>query len=436
MTSKRSYREPYDQTVSRDFAFFLTALLFVASAVIVSIGTSAPLLTSFSGNPSSVGQAFYNMTNAPLGFLLMLIVAVCPHLAYGSSTPAQVGKAMLIPAVAAVVLTVVAVLLGATGVWFVLFLFAAFMAFAGNLVVLIKRVRARMSLRVMGGLIAHLGMALILIGVIATSAYNRTETLSLQAGEEHTVFGWKVAYVTRGEFESAGSSRPSVGWNLEVSKPGSETAIAARPYMRPTNQGMLRHPAIVSAFASDLYISPLQEDASRGPSWADNAKEFRLHKGEQVEVDGLAVKFAGFDMSQHLGENVMAVGAALEVTDISSGRALGTVTPVLGFAAGGQVQTDALIDLDSADADTDDTASSRSVAFRLTSIDAGAGLAVLRMGRLLPEDEAQVNLGNQPSVTLEISVKPFASLLWVGAVLLLVGTVVAVVRRAQEAAFA
>jgi len=436
MTSKRSYREPYDQTVSRDFAFFLTALLFVASAVIVSIGTSAPLLTSFSGNPSSVGQAFYNMTNAPLGFLLMLIVAVCPHLAYGSSTPAQVGKAMLIPAVAAVVLTVVAVLLGATGVWFVLFLFAAFMAFAGNLVVLIKRVRARMSLRVMGGLIAHLGMALILIGVIATSAYNRTETLSLQAGEEHTVFGWKVAYVTRGEFESAGSSRPSVGWNLEVSKPGSETAIAARPYMRPTNQGMLRHPAIVSTFASDLYISPLQEDASRGPSWADNAKEFRLHKGEQVEVDGLAVKFAGFDMSQHLGENVMAVGAALEVTDISSGRALGTVTPVLGFAAGGQVQTDALIDLDSADADTDDTASSRSVAFRLTSIDAGAGLAVLRMGRLLPEDEAQVNLGNQPSVTLEISVKPFASLLWVGAVLLLVGTVVAVVRRAQEAAFA
>jgi cytochrome c biogenesis factor len=58
------------------------------------------------------------------------------------------------------------------------------------------------------------------------------------------------------------------------------------------------------------------------------------------------------------------------------------------------------------------------------------------MGRLLPEDEAQVNPGNQPSVTLEISVKPFASLLWVGAVLLLVGTVVAVVRRAQEAAFA
>lgn len=442
MTSKRSYREPYDQPVSRDFAFFLTALLFVASAAIVSLGTSAPLLTSLSGNPSSVGQAFYNMTNAPLGFLLMLTVAVCPHLAYGASTPAQVGRAILIPAVAAVVFTVVAVLLGATGVWFVLFLFAAFLAFAGNLIVLIKRVRARMSLRVMGGFIAHLGVALILIGVIATSAYNRIETLSLQAGEEHTVFGWNVAYVTRDEFETAGSNRPSVAWNLEVSRPGSDTAIAAMPYMRPTNQGMLRHPAVVSTFATDLYISPLQEDAPRGPSWADNAKEFRLHKGEQVEIDGLAVKFVGFDMSQHLGENVMAVGATFEATDISSGRSLGTVTPVLGFAAGGQVQTDALIDLDSADsadadagaADTDDTESSRSVAFRLTSIDAGAGVVVLRMGRLLPEDEVQANRRGQPSVTLEISVKPFASLLWVGAVLLLVGTAVAVVRRAQEAA--
>jgi len=440
MTSKRNYKEPYDQTMSRDFAFFLTALLFVASAATVSLGTSAPLLTSFSGNPSSVGQAFYNMTNAPLGFLLMLTVAVCPHLAYGASTPAQAGKAMLIPAIAAVVLTAVAVLLGATGAWFVLFLFAAFMAFASNLAVLIKRVRGRMSLRVMGGFVAHLGVALILIGVITTSAYNRTETLSLQAGEEHAVLGWKIAYVLRDEFETEGSSRPSVAWNLDVSKTGSDTAIAARPYMRPTNQGMLRHPAIVSTFASDLYISPLQEDAPREPSWADNAREFRLHKGEQVEVDGLAVKFVGFDMSQHLGENVMAVGATLEVTDISSGRALGTATPVLGFAAGGQVQTDALIDSDAADAvdaadstDSRDAAGSRSVAFRLMSIDAGAGLAVLRMGRLLPEDEVQANRSNQPSVALEISVKPFASLLWVGAVLLLVGTAVAVVRRAQEA---
>jgi hypothetical protein len=107
---------------------------------------------------------------------------------------------------------------------------------------------------------------------------------------------------------------------------------------------------------------------------------------------------------------------------------------VLGFAAGGQVQTEALIDSDAADStDSRDAAGSRSVAFRLMSIDAGAGLAVLRMGRLLPEDEVQANRSNQPSVALEISVKPFASLLWVGAVLLLVGTAVAVVRRAQEA---
>ena len=431
MTSKRSYKEPYDQIVSRDFAFFLTALLFVASAAIVSLGTSAPLLTSLSGNPSSVGQAFYNMTNAPLGFLLMLTVAVCPHLAYGASTPAQVGNAMLVPAIAALALTVIALLLGATGVWFVLFLFAAFLALVGNIAVLVKRARARMSLRVMGGLVAHVGIALVLIGVIATSAYNRTETLSLRAGEESTVLGWKIAYVSRDEFEIAGSHQLSVAWNLEVSKPGSSTAIAAMPYMRPTNQGMLRHPAIVNTFTSDLYISPVQEDTSPEPSWADNAKEFRLHKGEQVEIEGLAVKFVGFDMSQHLGENVMAVGATLDVSDISSGRELGTVTPVLGFAAGGQVQTDALIDSDATDAGN--AAGSRSVAFRLMSIDAGAGVAVLRMGRLLPEDGAPRTQSSQQSVTLEVSVKPFASLLWVGSVLLLAGTAVAVVRRAKDA---
>ena len=86
------------------------------------------------------------MANAPLGLLLMLTTAVCPHLAYGASTLADVGKAMLVPAVAAMLLTVVAVLLGASGVWFVLFLFASFLAFTSNVMALAKRMRKRAGL--------------------------------------------------------------------------------------------------------------------------------------------------------------------------------------------------------------------------------------------------------------------------------------------------
>ncbi len=423
MTSTRNYKEPYDSVVSRDFAFFITALLFVASAAIVSLGTSAPLFTRLAGNPSSVGQVFYNMTNAPLGFLLMLTLAVCPQLAHGESRLPELGRAMLIPAIIAALLTVAAVLMGAWGVWFVLFLFAAFLAFAGNLVALVRRARVRGGLRLVGGFVAHLGVALLIVGVIATSVYSRTETLNLQVGEEREVLGWNVLYAQREEFVVTSDRRPSVAWNLEVSKPGSDRVITARPYMRPTAQGMLRHPAIVSTSAGDFYISPLDEHA--GELSRNGAHEFRLKKGELVESAGLAVRFVGFDMSRHLGANVMAVGAVLEVSDISSGQALGSVMPVLGFGEGEQSQTDALLDVDS-----------RSVAFRLMAIDAGEGLAVIRMGEPLPDDGAhtanQGGQGDQGCVMLEISLKPFAGLLWVGAILLLAGTAVAVVRRAQE----
>lgn len=422
MTANRAYKEPYEKVMSRDFAFFATALLLSASAAIVSLGTSAPLITRLSGSPSAVGAAFYNMTNAPLGFVLMLTLAVCPHLAYGGSEPARIGRAMIVPAVVALALTSMAVALGARGVWFVLFLFAAFLAFAGNLLALAKRARRRGGLRTVGGFAAHLGIALILVGVIATSAYSSSVTLTVRVGEEREVFGWRVRYEEREEFVAAGDSRPSVAWHLRVLRPGSDVdagsagIIAARPYMRPTAQGMLRHPAIVSSPTGDLYISPLDEDTSE-LGW-NGLRELALKKGETAESAGLTVKFVGFDMSQHLGEDAMAVGAVLEVWDISSGQALGSVMPVLGFGAGGQLQTDALLDVDS-----------RSVAFRLVSIDAGAGLAVIRMGEPLPEDEAQAGLG---SVTLEISTKPFAGLLWVGAVLLLAGTALALVRRARR----
>lgn len=431
MTKSRHYSESYDRVVSRDFTFLLTATLFVASAAVTILGTSAPLLTGWTGNPSSVGTSFYNITNAPLGFVLALVMAVCPHLAWSGGSAAAMARSMAIPAVFGLVATVVAVVMGATGIWFQLFLFASFAALAGNLMVLVKRWRG--GIRRMGGWMAHIGVAFILLGIIATSAYSTTDHVELAIGEEQEIFGWTIKYVSREALDGIDAASPPTGWRLEVSKAGGTTARVATPYMRPTRQGMLRHPAIVSTFARDLYISPLDEHEGTGAGAGVGSGHSHTHtlaKGQSVDDVGLRVEFVGFDMSQHMGENIMVVGATIRVSDAATGAELGIVTPLLGFTSTGKVQEDAYFD-----------APGGRVRFSLVAIDAGAGLAQVLIegsGADAAGEAGETGVSSVPAtaastVTLDVSNKPFASLLWIGSILLLAGAAIAVVRRAQEA---
>lgn len=437
MTKSRNYKESYDKVVSRDFTFLLTAVLFVASAAVTILGTSAPLITGLTGNPSSVGTSFYNITNAPLGFALALVMAVCPHLAWSGGSLADMLKSMTIPGALGLAATVIAVIMGARGIWFQLFLFACFSALVGNVAVMVKKFRG--GVRKMGGWLAHVGVAFILLGIIATSAYSTTRQVELALGQQQEVFGWNIKYAAREALEGLDATAPPTGWRLEVSKAGSSAVRTATPYVRPTRQGMLRHPAIVSTLAHDLYIAPLDEQTSDSLSGDGHAHQHVLAKGQSVDEAGLRVEFVGFDMSQHMGEDVMVVGATLKLTDAATGAELGVVTPLLGFTSTGKLQEDAVFD-----------GPSGRTTFSLVAIDAGAGLAQVLItvangsaggagdagetgGQATGDSGGALQAGSS-LVVLEVSNKPFASLLWIGSVLLLLGAAIAVVRRAQEAA--
>jgi cytochrome c-type biogenesis protein CcmF len=459
MTKNRGYAETYERVASRDFTFFITATLFAASAAVTLLGTSAPLLTGWTGNPSSVAPSFYNITNAPLGFLLALVMAICPYLAWAGGSVREAAKALVPATVFALVATVVAVIMGASGIWFQLFLFASFMALAGNAIALAKRFRG--GIRRMGGWMAHVGVALIFLGIVATSAYSTTVRVELSVGQEREVFGWSVKYVAREELKGIDAMGTPIGWRLAVSKAtdggGSESVRWAVPYVQPTRQGMLRHPAIVSTLSRDLYIAPLEERGVRGGtgmgagggvSVGSHAHQFTLAKGQSVEDAGLRFEFVGFDMSQHMGEDIMVVGATLKLSDPVTGDELGTVTPLLGFTNTGRVQEPAYFEAPGGGL----------VAFSLVAIDAGAGRVqvMVSSGAEKDSDGAGTATGSDGSsgstggsggsadveeqaaqgwstVVFEVSNKPFVSLLWIGSILLLAGAAIAVIRRAQEA---
>ena len=61
-----------DPLLSRGTFVVLGTITLLASALVVTIGTSAPILTRFLENPGQVGPAFYNRVNLPLALLTTL----------------------------------------------------------------------------------------------------------------------------------------------------------------------------------------------------------------------------------------------------------------------------------------------------------------------------------------------------------------------------
>ncbi|MEA4883538.1 MAG: cytochrome c biogenesis protein CcsA [Clostridia bacterium] len=426
MTRKRGYSEPFDHVASRDFAFVLTATLLLASAGVTLLGTSAPLITGVTGNPSAVSTSFYNITNAPLGALIALVMGICPLLAWRGSSTSELKKAMTWPGIAALMLTLAAVFLGVRQPWFLLFLFASFLALAANLMALVRA--AKGGIAKLGGYATHVGAALILVGIIATSAYGEAVHLTLKPGASASAFGWEFNYSGAETSPGADPAHPRREYSITATKAGME--FEARPSIQQSDSGVIRRPSIHSTLVQDIYISPTGEEEPSALRPTGRAQEFTITKGQSVTYSGLAVRFMQFDMTAH-GEAKMAVGAVLEISS-PGGDAIATATPVLGFTESGKDFHDAVI-----------ATPIGPVAFRLSGIDASAGAATIQiilMGDKAAEPDVQSNPASDSNgnssgaISVEVSRKPFASLLWIGSILLLAGTAVAVIRRTMESA--
>ena len=76
-------KENEDPLISRGSALVLSTIVVGLSAVVITFGTSAPLLTSwFMEQPGQVGPEFYNTVNLPLALLIALFLAAVPFLTW------------------------------------------------------------------------------------------------------------------------------------------------------------------------------------------------------------------------------------------------------------------------------------------------------------------------------------------------------------------
>ncbi len=242
-----------DSLASREAVFLVNNLLLLALCAAIFWGTFFPLISElFTGDKASLAAPWFDRYTTPLAILLVLFTGVGPLLAWRRVSWTSAKRVFLVPGLAAVATGVVLALFSdaASRPWaLALFAFAAF-ALAGLAQELWRGATSRRSLaggslpaalfgavsrnrRRYGGYVVHAGVAVLLIGVAASSSFQTKRDLTLKPGESAVVDGRRITY-----------ERPTVGVNAEaftfgavlnVQRGGeSFTLRPSRRFFRPT----------------------------------------------------------------------------------------------------------------------------------------------------------------------------------------------------------
>ncbi len=285
---------------SRTVFFNIGILLLILLGLVVGVGTSAPLISRLWGQPAQVGPDFYNRMGFWLAVVFALVLAVTPFLGWRKAADGTGRRLLIVAAVTAALLGLGAVF-GLHGYRAFVYAGAALFAIAANLWAAAEKILAR-QWRSAGGIVAHVGLGLMLLAFLTTGWFDRGEKVRLAKDSPRQVLGYTLTF--RGVEKPTPAARDAMV--VEVTAPSGKSFVL-KPKMwvnRKSNQ-LIANPDIQSFLTSDLYLAPVEFDPGEE---APVSGRLLLTKGQPEPFKDWELTFLAFDMA-----NQSAVPGALTV---------------------------------------------------------------------------------------------------------------------------
>jgi cytochrome c-type biogenesis protein CcmF len=204
-----------DSLLSREAVFLLNNLVLVGLCFVIFWGTFFPLISeAVTGRQASVGPPWFGRFVVPLALVLTLLSGLGPLFAWRRVTAAHLRGALLMPTAVAGVVLIGLVAVGDVAerpAALAMFCLAAFVvavvaqefwrgvrarrAMADDSVPRALATLVRRNRRRYGGYIVHAGVALLFVGIAASTAFQETRDLRLSRGESARVDGYELTYV-------------------------------------------------------------------------------------------------------------------------------------------------------------------------------------------------------------------------------------------------
>ncbi|TVT31415.1 heme lyase CcmF/NrfE family subunit, partial [Amycolatopsis rhizosphaerae] len=252
--------------LSRERVLLANGLVFAVLTAVVLTGTVFPLLAQgLTGRRLSVGPGYFDRTAVPIALAALLLMGAGPLVRPRADSPGALCHRLAVPVLAALAAIAVTGLLARPGMPALIAFGAAAFVLAGLGRVLAGEVRAVWSTgrpvlpallrrRRWGGLLAHAGIAVAIVGIAASGAGTVHAEAGLAVGQSVTVDG--VTATLTGVDRAAGAGRMTASARFRLDRRGSALGSAeAALHYYPARDTTVSVPAIRSRPEGDVYLT-------------------------------------------------------------------------------------------------------------------------------------------------------------------------------------
>ena len=198
--------------ISREAAFVLQNMLFLAVTFAVFWGTVFPLISELvTGTKITVGPPYFQRVTGPLFFVLVLLMGVAPLLAWRKQAAKALGKAIWIPFAASIAITAIWGFVhrmhpaSIFGLWLVTLTLSAIVAEFWKGVQARHATRGENAFTALfnligrnhrryGGYIIHLGVVMIALGIIGDAYFKQETQGTVSQGEVVSIGDYQLEF--------------------------------------------------------------------------------------------------------------------------------------------------------------------------------------------------------------------------------------------------
>jgi cytochrome c-type biogenesis protein CcmF len=404
--------QEYTSLLNRELALFTGSVAIGACALIVVVGTSAPIIGT------SVETKFYSSFNLPIAIIIGFLNGFSLLLKWKQTDGREVISKFKMPVLLSLALSILITgfLLitktksGTVSLMMVLLTISASFALVVNAEIAYRIIRG--NKKMLGAYIAHMGIAVFLLGVVGTGAFSKQESIELPKDEPKQAFGYTLTYKDTTAIENG----KKYAFKIEISKNNSSSIVSPIMFVSDFNNSLMREPDIMSEMTKDFYVAPVSYDP--GSQTNSAGSEIALNKGDSKTVDGVKITFTSFDLpkdaiaSMQSGGSVK-IGAKLQLDYNGQTK---EIEPAVRMEKGQRTTEPVEVEDANLKVEIKNLSASGNVELILSKIN----------------NESSAPVVHKDVLVIEASLKPFIKLVWFGVLITVAGFFVAVLRRSKE----
>jgi cytochrome c-type biogenesis protein CcmF len=232
---------------SRENGLIYGSALLLGSALIIIVGTSAPIFGR------SVETSFYDTMNLPLVILMTFLISTTLMLRWRTTETEVMFKEMATHLlISGAITAVIAYLVGISSIVNMLFALSISFTVVTNTTYLLRNLKV--SKLITGGQITHIGFAVFLLGVLISGNFSTSQEIQLPRGRVVKALNHEFKFTGYTPFDNG----KKYAFNVLINDNNSSWKAAPVMFSSEYNNSIMREPDILMGLSKDFYISPVE----------------------------------------------------------------------------------------------------------------------------------------------------------------------------------